>query len=203
MKTTLSLIAVTIILAAAAHAQERSAGQSYDAQTNWSALKASIDGLRSQNAMIAAAVDANGKKLDAITDCSKQQMFYNGSKCVGPVLGSDVLKTYTLHVNLHNVSGSASYTVPEGTSTALLTTVCRARGSRSIVSLNVDFPGTGYPVDNLCTIGGVADKDTNTFGYSKTINVPHGATQLRISYGSTREENNSAQSVDITFIGTK
>jgi hypothetical protein len=43
VKTALPLIAVAVVLAMPVHAQERSAGLTYDGQTNWSALKASID----------------------------------------------------------------------------------------------------------------------------------------------------------------
>jgi len=64
------------MLAAPAYAQERSAGQSYDAQTNWSALKASIDGLRSQNAVIAKTLDTTNKKLAALTACNAKKMIY-------------------------------------------------------------------------------------------------------------------------------
>jgi len=79
----LVFLGILALLPAAAMAQERSAGQSYDAQTNWSALKASIDALVNQNKMIAATIDSLGDKVNAIAACSAQQKLWTGgTTCV-------------------------------------------------------------------------------------------------------------------------
>jgi hypothetical protein len=77
------------VLAAAAHAQERTAGQAYDAQVNWASLKNSIDLVSTQNKAMAAAVevisdklDAMSGKIDAIARCGSQKKLWNGSGCV-------------------------------------------------------------------------------------------------------------------------
>lgn len=68
-KTSILLAAaVAFVATAAAHAQERAAGQSYDAQTNWGALKSSIDMLINQNKAIADTVDALNTKVTTLTD---------------------------------------------------------------------------------------------------------------------------------------
>lgn len=204
MRTVLSCLLIPgLLLAAPAMAQERTAGQANDAQVNWSALRTGIDKVDTQNKALSASFTALNTLVNKLLNCNQQQMFYNGTKCVGPVLGSDTLKTYAFAINANNTSGSKTYTVPAGASTALLTITCKARGSNAIVQLTADFPGTGYPVYNVCTIGGILDDQTNTFGYSKILNVPAKAKQLRISYGSTHEEHHSPQNVGITFIGTK
>jgi len=65
----LPLLAAAMVLATAAHGQERTAGQANDAQVNWSALKSSIDLVSSQNKAIAATVDK-------MTACSAKHMVY-------------------------------------------------------------------------------------------------------------------------------
>jgi len=81
MKTILA-VAATLLLATAAHAQERSAGQNYDAQTNWSALKASIDSLRSQNTAIVSTVDTVNTGMDHSAECAKKGELWDGTACV-------------------------------------------------------------------------------------------------------------------------
>jgi len=100
---TLPLIIAALMLAAAAHAQERSAGQSYDAQTNWAALKSSIDALAAQNKLIAQTVDAISSKtdaintkMDAVADCGKQYKIWNGTACVSAWPAKLQTKTYSV-----------------------------------------------------------------------------------------------------------
>jgi len=61
------MAAALLLAMAPAHAQERSAGQSYDAQTNWSALNGRIEAVINQNKMLAQTVDkmkaCNDKKM--------------------------------------------------------------------------------------------------------------------------------------------
>lgn len=69
-------LAVCVLLAAAPlHAQERTAGQSYDAQVNWSALKSRIDLVNTQNKVLASTLDKvmacnTGGKLYAPADAA-------------------------------------------------------------------------------------------------------------------------------------
>lgn len=66
---TLPILAAALVLPAIAIGQERTAGQAYDAQVNWSTLKSSIDLVSSQNKILAAT-------LDKVTGCNKKKMIY-------------------------------------------------------------------------------------------------------------------------------
>lgn len=71
MKAALPLMAAALLLAMApAHAQERSAGQSYDAQTNWAALNGKIETVINQNKLLATTID----RMNA---CNAAEMLYN------------------------------------------------------------------------------------------------------------------------------
>lgn len=82
MKSLLSLLVAALLLAGAAWAQERTAGQAYDAQVNWASLKNSIDLVNTQNKAIAATVTAISAKLDAIAACGARQQLWDGAGCV-------------------------------------------------------------------------------------------------------------------------
>lgn len=82
MKSTVAWMAMGLLAAGSALAQERSAGQAYDAQTNWAALKGMFDKIDNQNKAIAATLTAISDKLDAIGGCGKQQKLWDGTACV-------------------------------------------------------------------------------------------------------------------------
>lgn len=71
-------MAAALPLAAAlpAHAQERSAGQTYDAQTNWSALNGKIEAAINQNKLIAQTVDNINKDFTKMKACNDKKMIY-------------------------------------------------------------------------------------------------------------------------------
>lgn len=69
MKMLFLLAAAVAFTATPALAQERTAGQAYDAQVNWSALNGAITALKDQNKLLAQA-------LDAISTCNAKGMFY-------------------------------------------------------------------------------------------------------------------------------
>jgi len=66
-------------LNATAQAQERSAGQAYDAQVNWAALSNKLDLLDSQNKMLAAAMERQGEQLAKMTACNAKTMLWSPS----------------------------------------------------------------------------------------------------------------------------
>lgn len=63
------LVAASLILATGAFAQERTAGQAYDSQVNWAALRSQIDLVSTQNKVLAAM-------LDKFTACSNKKAIY-------------------------------------------------------------------------------------------------------------------------------
>jgi len=111
--TTLMLTAMACGVAFAAAAQERSAGQTYDAQTNWSALKAQIDMLLNQNKLIAASIDSLttqvggvDDKIDSIGNCGAQGKLWNGSTCVAVSAASPTNVTGKLVTKTFNLPGN-------------------------------------------------------------------------------------------------
>lgn len=70
MKIILFLITPALALMATAHAQERSAGQNYDAQSNWSALNGKIDAVINQNKLLATTIDK-------MKTCNDKNKIYN------------------------------------------------------------------------------------------------------------------------------
>jgi hypothetical protein len=70
MKTKHSLLLALAVLATPVIAQERTAGQNYDAQVNWSTLSSKIDAVSNQNKTLAAL-------LDKITACNNQNKIFN------------------------------------------------------------------------------------------------------------------------------
>jgi hypothetical protein len=100
------------LLAGTALAQERAAGQAYDAQVNWAALSTQLNALKTQNQALAASITTMqtsltnltttvnalsskvlvmDSKLTAIATCGAQQKYWNGSACV--TAGADSLPT--------------------------------------------------------------------------------------------------------------
>lgn len=65
----LAFLGSALLLALPAAAQERSAGQAYDAQVNWGALRAQISSVIDQNKLLA-------ERLDKIEACSTKKMLY-------------------------------------------------------------------------------------------------------------------------------
>lgn len=136
MKGIFYLIAVALPLAAAfsAHAQERSAGQSYDAQINWGALNAKIDTFSNLTKTIATRVDDMSTTLSLVsgttTDivaCGKQNKIWNGATCVTPP-------------SYKTVIGQIAYPVPHhsGYSAAQ---ACQNAGYEGISSLAPTYSG--------------------------------------------------------------
>ena len=89
-------------LALPLHAQERSAGQSYDAQVNYGALSAKLDALISQNRIIAGTIDSLNDKVTKVTTCGAKSMFYAPSSttpapdadgCVPPAPAAQTVTT--------------------------------------------------------------------------------------------------------------
>lgn len=108
MRPTFCLALLAALAAPGAHAQERTAGQTYDAQVNWSALATKIDAVSAQNKALAASmktlqetlttltttVDALSSKvvlldskMSAIATCGAQKTYWNGTRCVAGSAG--------------------------------------------------------------------------------------------------------------------
>jgi|GEM_PF-3303650 len=107
---TLPLIATALLVATAAHAQERSAGQTYDAQTNWSALSGKIDAVINQNKLLATTID----KMNA---CNAKKMVYapadakaDAGGCVNTTPGID----YTACTDINWVHSNTNLYCPAG-----------------------------------------------------------------------------------------
>jgi len=104
---------------ATAHAQERSAGQSYDAQINWAALQSQIKTVIDQNKAIATTVDNVNGKLDAISACGKKNEIWNGTACVAvsstPPVGKLVTQAFSFDSTGYNYCNvGQSYCISHG-----------------------------------------------------------------------------------------
>lgn len=156
MNTIFPLIIAALALPVAVLAQERTAGQAYDAQVNWASLKSSIDMVSNQNKAIAATVTAIGEKLDAIEACGKQGKIWNGSGCADA--GGD-LEVGTFSET--NVYGGG----------------CRTMGNKVFCSTfepasasDAYCKGKGYDalVSNVCssrTVAGGGNHDSPSYSY--------------------------------------
>jgi hypothetical protein len=78
-----SVIAICLLLAGSATAQERAASQNYDAQVNWSALSTKIGQVDTQNKTLATTITA-------MANCNKVGKFWNGSGCIDPAAVSSI-----------------------------------------------------------------------------------------------------------------
>lgn len=126
-------------LTATAVAQERTAGQAYDAQVNWSTLMTKLNALDTQNKALALSLTAlqtsvtnltttvnalsskvlvMDNKLSAIAACGAQQKYWNGAACVAAGAASlPTLQaaTFTENVNYGgHFTPSVAYCVSKG-----------------------------------------------------------------------------------------
>lgn len=155
MKRQLGIGALVALVGwSSAWAQERTAGQAYDAQVNWSALSSKLDLVINQNKVLATTVTALSKevdslsaKLDAAAACGKQQKLWTGSGCAN--VPSGAMPTY----------GQVPYT--SGTPVA----ACRKYGYKGVVSFTPIISGAYVPVcmGQDCT---VRQFETRTTGYT-------------------------------------
>ena len=70
------LLAAALVLPVLAHAQDRTAGQAFDAQVNWESLKAMFDKVDTQNKILAAAVTT-------MQTCNLKKMLFVGTAQAG------------------------------------------------------------------------------------------------------------------------
>jgi hypothetical protein len=82
LSTITATLAACTLLVAVATAQERAAGQTQDAQLNWSTLSNQFTQVDTQNKALATTVTA-------IINCNKQGKMWNGSSCQNPNSNSD------------------------------------------------------------------------------------------------------------------
>lgn len=141
-KSSLPLVAAALVLTVTAHAQERTAGQAYAAQVNWSALKSGIDQVSAQNKALAASMavlqdsmDKLDAKVGAIAACGAQGKVWNGKNCTNTTGATPQAQVATFTVPTHCTRAC-------GVANPASNNYCRSKGYDALVSSQTSTAST-------------------------------------------------------------
>lgn len=147
MKLHIILAALAVMAAGSAAAQERSAGQAYDAQVNWASLKGMFDKIDAQNKVLAAT-------LAQVSACNSQKKFY------APSDPAAVSPTYCVGIDTKQLKfKTASFAKPYGCGGA--STACRA----DQVTVDHQCEINGYNGASGFGVGSYSSPGNNVLGH--------------------------------------